>query len=118
MEKLKNLLRPSLVVFTFAACAVVAGCGGHSSTSNAMASPSPAPGTPNPANPNAKTIPDIQKLGGWQTCFGSCSGTPAANFSMAQGVATPSLSGASARFQLLAGTHPFGGVLWFKALGA
>ena len=28
MEKLKNLLRPSLVVFTFAACTAVAGCGG------------------------------------------------------------------------------------------
>ena len=37
---------------------------------------------------------------------------------MAQGVAAPSLSGASARFQLLKGTRPFGGALWFKALGA
>lgn len=37
---------------------------------------------------------------------------------MAQGIAAPSLSGSSARFQLLAGTKPFGGVLWFKALGA
>ncbi len=119
MKELKKLLRPSLVVFTLAACAAVAGCGGKSSTSNAMASPSPAPGAPpTPANPNAKTISDIQKLGGWQNCFGSCTGTPAAVFSMAQGIAAPSLSGSSARFQLLPGTKPFGGALWFKALGA
>jgi hypothetical protein len=120
MEKLKNLLRPSLVIMTFAACAALAGCGGHSnSTQSATAAPSPGPSpSPGSANPNAKTISDIQKLGGWQSCFGSCSGTPAAVFSMAQGVAAPSLSGSSARFQLLPGTKPFGGVLWFKALGA
>src|SRR5438309_5623573 len=105
MEKLKNLLRPSLVVITLAACATVAGCGGHATTpQNAAVSPSPAPApspSPDTTNPSAKTISDIQKLSGWQTCFGSCTGTPAAVFSMAQGVAAPSLSGASARFQLL-----------------
>lgn len=37
---------------------------------------------------------------------------------MAQHVAAPSLSGSSAQFQLLKGTRPFGGVLWFKALSA
>jgi hypothetical protein len=37
---------------------------------------------------------------------------------MAQGVAAPSLSGSSASFKLLPGTKPFGGALWFKALGA
>jgi hypothetical protein len=121
MEKLKNLLRPSLVAFTFAACATFAGCGGHATMQNAMVTPSPSPGaspTPGAANPSAKTISDIQKLGGWQSCFGSCTGTPAAVFSMAQGVSSPSLSGSSARFQLLSGTKPFGGALWFKALGA
>ena len=120
MEKLKNLLRPSLVIFSFAACAAVAGCGGHTaSTQSAMAAPSPTPSpSPGTTNPSAKTISDIQKLTGWQNCFGSCTGTPAAVFSMAQGIAAPSLSGSSARFQLLAGTKPFGGALWFKALGA
>ena len=119
MEKLKDLLRPSLGILALALVAtlgLLAGCGGHAiTTQNATTTPSPSPGT---ANPSAKIISDIQKLGGWQSCFGSCSGTPTAVFSMAQGVSTPSLSGSSARFQLLAGTKPFGGVLWFKALGA
>jgi hypothetical protein len=120
MEKLKNLLCPSLVLAIFAAFAALAGCGGHAApSSSAMAAPSPSPGAaPTPANPNATTVPDIQKLTGWQTCTNACSGTAPAVFTMAQGIATPSLSGASARFQLLAGTQPFGGVLWFKFLGA
>jgi hypothetical protein len=37
---------------------------------------------------------------------------------MTQGIATPSLSGSSAEFSLLAGTQPFGGAMWFEALGA
>jgi hypothetical protein len=125
IEELKNLLRPSLVFLTVAGTFVaLAGCGGQAVSSSTMAvapTPSPGPGpspSPTPANPSAKTIPDIQKLSGWQTCSASCAGTPAAVFSMAQGIATPSLSGASAKFQLLAGTQPFGGVLWFKFLGA
>src|SRR3954469_9232872 len=122
MEKLKNLLRPSLVIITFAAITAVAGCGGHAaSTQSAAVAPSPSPAplpSPGTTNPSAKTIPDIQKIGGWQSCFGSCTGTPVAVFSVAQGVAAPSLSGSSARFTLLSGTKPFGGALWFKALGA
>ena len=119
MEKLKTLLRPSLVISALAGLAAVAGCGGHTAAAPvALAAPSPAPGSPAPSNPNAKTIPDIQKLTGWQTCSASCAGTAAAVFSMTEGIASPSLSGSSARFQLLAGTQPFGGVLWFKFLGA
>ena len=119
MEKLKNLLHPSLVITALAGLAAVAGCGGHTAaTPVALAAPSPAPGSPTPSNPNAKTIPDIQKLTGWETCSGTCAGTPSAVFSMTQGIASPSLSGSSAEFQLLAGTQPFGGVLWFKFLGA
>ena len=37
---------------------------------------------------------------------------------MTEGIATPSLSGSSARFSILSGTKPFGAVMWFKALGA
>jgi hypothetical protein len=113
MAKFENVLRSSLVIFTFAACAAVAGCGGHgTSMQGATAAPSPS------TNPNAKTIPDIQSIGGWRSCFGSCTGTAIAVFSMAQHVAAPSLSGSSARFQLLKGTKPFGGALWFKPMAA
>lgn len=35
---------------------------------------------------------------------------------MTEGIANPSLSGASARFSMLDGTKPFGGALWFKFL--
>jgi hypothetical protein len=37
---------------------------------------------------------------------------------MTQGIASPSLSGNSARFQLLAGTEPYSGALWFNHLGS
>jgi hypothetical protein len=37
---------------------------------------------------------------------------------MSQGISSPSLSGDSSRFQLLSGTQPFGGALWFKFLGS
>jgi hypothetical protein len=128
MKELKKLLRPSLVVFTIAAFIVLAGCGGKSANSSTSpvtnaANPAPSPGaspTPTPGNApsSAQVIPDIQRLTGWQTCVLSCAGAPAANFSMATGIGSPSLSGSSARFSLLSGTHPFGAVLWFKALGA
>jgi hypothetical protein len=120
MEKLKNLLRPSLALFTIlAACAALAGCGGQSAAKpSAMAAPTPGASPAPSPGANSTTVPDIQKLPGWETCSASCAGTPAAVFSMAQGIASPSLSGSSAKFQLLAGTQPFGGVLWFKALGA
>jgi hypothetical protein len=128
MQKLKNLLRPSLVVFTLAASTVIAGCGGSmassSSTTASGANPTPSPGaSPSPtptsgAPSNAQVISDIQKLTGWQTCVLSCAGAPAAVFSMTQGIASPSLSGSSDRFSLLAGTSSFGAVMWFKALGA
>ena len=128
MQKLKNLLRPSLVVFTLAASTVIAGCGGSmassSSTTANGANPAPSPGaSPSPtptsgAPSNAQVISDIQKLTGWQTCVLSCAGAPAAVFSMTQGIASPSLSGSSDRFSLLAGTSSFGAVMWFKALGA
>lgn len=116
MQKMKLLLCPIAVFF---ALVWIAGCGGHSSSpgSNLMNSaPSPTPGAGTPSN--ARVIPDIQKMAGWQTCTGACANTPKAVFSMTQGVKSPSESGASAKFQLLPGTLPFAGVLWFKFLGA
>jgi hypothetical protein len=118
MTKLKYLLVPSFALFAF-----LAGCGGHASSPTAAVttpgqSPTPAPDpSPTPANPAAKTIPDIQKLAGWENCT-ACTGSALAVYSMTQGVTSPSLSGTSAQFQLLAGTQPFGAALWFKFLGA
>ena len=37
---------------------------------------------------------------------------------MTQGIASPSLSGSSASFQLLAGSQPFSGILWYNYLGS
>jgi hypothetical protein len=130
MKTLKKLLRPSLAILILVAMLVLlAGCGGQTATSGSPAinassnpgptpspSPSPTPGTGAPSN--AQTIAGIQKLTGWQTCVLSCAGAPAAVFSMTEGIASPSLSGSSARFSILAGTTPFGAVMWFKALGA
>lgn len=125
MKELKNLLRPSLVVFTLAASTLIAGCGGGmASSSSATANPTPTPGaipSPTPtggAPSNAQVISDIQKLTGWQTCVLSCAGAPSAVFSLTQGIASPSLSGSSDRFSLLSGTSGFGAVMWFRALGA
>jgi hypothetical protein len=129
MKELKKLLRPSLAIFTLVlivTLGLLAGCGGQAgasgSTANASANPSPSPSpTPTPgsgAPSNAQVIANIQKLTGWQTCVLSCAGAPAAVFSMTQGIASPSLSGSSDRFSLLAGTSSFGAVMWFRALGA
>ena len=99
---------------------LIAGCGGHAAkppldAANPAPPSAPSPGTSTPSN--AKVFPDIQKLGGWQNCT-ACTGSPFAAYAMTQGVTSPSQSGASARFQLLTGTRPFGGALWFKFLGS
>jgi hypothetical protein len=115
----KNLLSLGALAFTIS---FAAGCGGHAGTPmNAMnpAAPAPSPtASPGSTTPsNAKVFSDIQKQSGWQSCT-ACTGSPFAAFSMTQGVASPSQSGASTRFQLLSGTKPFGAALWFKFLGA
>jgi hypothetical protein len=66
----------------------------------------------------AKVISNIQKLTGWKTCVGTCAGMPHAVYSLTLGVTSPSLSGASAKAQILSGTSPFGGVMWYKYLTA
>lgn len=125
-------VKPFVCVLVLSLTCVVIGCGGHSAQSGMQAtspanpsaapsptpnaSPSPTPGSGFPAN--ATTVSAIQKLSGWQTCSGACSATAPTVFSMKQGISSPSLSGASAQFQLLPGTSPFGGAMWFKFLGA
>ncbi len=109
---MKKLIYP--FVLSLAALVMLEGCGSHMAPSNTSATATP---TPAAANPNSKTIPAIEALGGWENCT-SCTGNPLAVYSMTQGVATPSLSGSSARFQLLSGTQPFGAALWFKFLGS
>lgn len=95
-------------------------------TSTASPSPSPTPADPTPSpspspspspTPNSTTLSDIQKQGGWQGCSGGCTSTSTAAFSMAQGVASPSLSGDSSIFQLLSGSQPYSGALWFNYVG-
>jgi len=115
---------------------IALGCGGSGSSSDpakpgtASASPTPSPspaasptpaGSPTPSpspTPNSTTISGIQNLAGWESCTGTCTNTATAVFALTQGVASPSMSGSSAEFQLLSGTQPFGAALWFKFLGS
>src|SRR4029077_14074081 len=96
MNELKKLLRPSLVVTTLTlvmTLALFAGCGGGTKPAPVAANPSPGSSrspTPTSSTPsNAQVVPDIQKLTGWQTCVLSCAGSPAAVFSMTQGIRPP-----------------------------
>jgi hypothetical protein len=119
MKILKNPLWASFVVFTIAvSLAAFTGCGG----SMIAASPTPTPPSASPGSnttpSNAQTITDIQTLAGWENCT-VCTGSATAVYSMTQGITAPAMAGTkSAQFQLLNGTLPFGGALWFKFLGA
>jgi len=119
MKKLKNPQLLSFIVFIIAvSLAALTGCGGKM----VVASPTPTPPSASPGTnttpSNAQTISDIQNLPGWENCT-ACTGSALAVYSMAEGVTAPAMAGStSAQFQLLAGTHPFGGALWFKFLGA
>ncbi|HEY6249682.1 MAG TPA: hypothetical protein VI685_06955 [Candidatus Angelobacter sp.] len=116
MRELKLLVALILALGTFT---LINGCGGQAASTNAAMPAPAAPAPPNPpSSPSSTTISDIQKLGGWENCTAACTNTPSAVFSLTQGLASPSMSGASARFQLLAGTQPFGSALWFKFLGS
>ncbi len=111
---MNHLVRKNLVLPLSISVALLAGCGGRAVANT------PAPGTDPGSTPgvpaNATTIPDVQKLDGWQNCTSSCTGTAFARYAMKQGVSSPSLSGASTQFTLQPGTRPFGGALWFKFL--
>jgi len=70
-----------------------------------------APGIPS----TAKTIADIQNMPSWESCTNCANGAFAA-YSMTGQIATPALSGSSAKFSLEGGTTPFGVALWWKYL--
>ena len=123
MKKTQKALFPvfiSLAVGLLAA-GLFAGCGGHAAAPTASTVNPGAPSAPTPSSgaaPNATKISNIQNQSGWQHCTAACTNTAVAVFSLTQGVKSPSQSGSSARFQMLPGTKPFGGVLWFKFLGS
>jgi hypothetical protein len=125
MRDVKKLFRQSPALMILAAAAALAGCGGQMEDPASVAKPVPASSVSGTATASATTLPataqtivGIQKLTGWQTCFGTCTATPLANFSLTQHIVTPSVSGSSSRYSLLSGTKPWGAALWFKTLGA
>lgn len=67
----------------------------------------------------AKTISNIDQIGGWQSCT-VCAGIgangPVAQYSMTQGRVDPSMDGSSAEFWI-GGNTPYADALWWKQLG-
>ncbi|HWC16857.1 MAG TPA: Ig-like domain-containing protein [Terriglobales bacterium] len=87
-------------------------------TASAAPAP-PAPAPPAPPAPTAPTIGQIQTQGGWDNCdvcAGDAGNGPHTAHGMVQGVNSPSLSGASARFDV--GGTPWGAALWWHELGS
>ena len=117
MKILKNPQLLSFAIFTIAVSLALSGCVGKMMAANpSPPRPSASPGGNTPSN--AQTITDIQTLAGWENCT-VCTGSATAVYSMTEGITAPAMAGTtSARLQLLNGTLPFGGALWFKFLGA
>lgn len=67
---------------------------------------------------DAKVISDIQKMTNWSSCSSTCSGETGtdANYSMSQGIASPSLTGSAIQFDITGGT-PWATALWWKQVG-
>ena len=118
MNQLKKLLYVCSIAFIFALATI--GCGGKAQIA-AGVTPTPTPGTSGGTNAipsNAQVLNDIQTMTGWENCT-TCTGSALAVYNQTQGVTSPALAGStSSQFQLLSGTLPFGGALWFKFLGA
>lgn len=89
-------------------------------TGTTSAPPPPGGGTL-PAPPStAVTKSNIQQMAAWDSCTvcaGAGANGPVATYSMVEKQASPSLTGASAKFSI-SGTHPYSDVLWWKQLGA
>jgi hypothetical protein len=84
------------------------------------ASPTPTPSGGLPAPPAGAVVKtDIDQMTGWQdctTCAGANGAGPAAVYSMQEGIASPSLDGSAAQFNI-SGTTPYSDALWWKQLG-
>jgi hypothetical protein len=103
------------------AASLLASCGGatgvQQATSNTPQSSALAPSDLTiPAG--AKTTSDIQKLANWSSCSSNCAGQAGTDavYSMEQGIAAPSLSGAAIKFNVTGGT-PWAAALWWKQVG-
>jgi len=67
---------------------------------------------------NATTFSLIEAMAGWENCTvcaGANAAGPAANYSIQQGVASPSLNGKSMQFNI-SGNTPYSDVIWWKEL--
>ena len=91
---------------------------GGASSPSPTATPSASP-TPSNAPAGAIVKTDIDQMPGWENCTvcaGANAAGPSAVYSMAENLASPSLDGKSAKFNL-AGSTPYSDALWWKQLG-
>lgn len=79
----------------------------------------PAPTAPTPPSGSAANVAQIQTLSGWDdcdVCAGAAGSGPQTAHSMQEGISSPSLSGAAARFDV--GGTSWGAALWWRELGS
>jgi hypothetical protein len=107
----------SVVVQAWDSAGAIYKSGETITVSGSSAPPPPPPGTPAPSSATVKG--SIQKMTGWSsctTCAGAGGNGPSASFGFQQFVTSPTLSGASMKFNIGGGT-PFSDALWWKQLG-
>jgi hypothetical protein len=85
-----------------------------SASVNVAVSGSASP-NPGPSNPSVGQIQTMPSWDSCSVCAGAGGNGPNTSHSMDEGIGSPSLSGAAARFNL--GGTPWGAALWWKELG-
>lgn len=86
-------------------------------SSTSSPSPTPTPTTGAPAGAIVKS--NIDQMTGWQdctVCAGAGANGPSAVYSMSENIASPSLDGKAAQFNI-SGSTPYSDALWWKQLG-